>query len=397
MPILPAVEGGKPVRRKRLAFYRPVLGAPEEQALVRVLRSGWITTGPVAAHFEAALARHMRRQPVAAVSSATAGLLLSLEALGIKRGDEVITTPLTFVATANVITHLGARARFVDVDPVTMTLDPAAVADAVNRKTAAILPVHLAGHAADMRALMQIAKRKRLKVVADAAHAFGSSYRGRPIGAWADATVFSFHAVKNLTTAEGGAVTSPRSSVVDRVRLLANHGLDSDTWRRVREHRWRYVMQAAGYKANLTDLAAALGLVQLQRFASLQARRRLIVAAYHKAFSRMPELILPTESAHVRHAWHVYLLRLSHDRLRISRDRFLQALLAEGITGNVHYVPVHLQPYYRKTLGYRPGSLPVAEAAAESVVTLPLYPAMTDGDVQAVVSAVTKLVAYYRR
>jgi dTDP-4-amino-4,6-dideoxygalactose transaminase len=392
-----AIEGGKPIRRKLLPFFKPILGRAEELAVVRVLRSGWITTGPVAASFEQALSRRVNGQPVAAVSSATAGLFLSLQALGVKAGDEVITTPLTFVATANVIAHLGARPRFVDVQEDSMTLAPDAVRAAINRKTAAILPVHLAGQPADMRALTAIARRSHLALIEDAAHAFGASYRGKPVGVFADATVFSFHAVKNLTTAEGGAVTSTNHAVVERIRMLANHGLDADAWRRLRGRRWRYVMTEAGYKANLTDVQAAIGLSQLRRFSGFQSRRRQIAGAYTRAFARLPQVIAPVPLPHTRHAWHVYLLRLRLDRLRIGRDRFLQALAAEGIMGNVHYVPVHLQPYYRRALGYRPGSLPAAEAASRSVVTLPLYPAMTDRDVRDVIDAVEKLLRCYTR
>jgi len=390
-----AVDGGKPVRKKRLPFYHPVIGAPEVRAVTNVLRSGWITSGPITARFEQALAKHVSGQPVAAVNSATSGLMLALHALGVGPGDEVITTPLTFVATANVIVHLGARPVFADVDPDSLTLDPRSAARAVTRKTRAIVPVHLAGHPADMTALLRLARKKHLAVVEDAAHAFGAVYRGRPIGSWGDATVFSFHAVKNVTTAEGGAVTSRSQELIQRVRLLANHGLDHDTWHRVRAQRWRYTMTAAGFKANLTDLHAALGLAQLDRFAAFQRRRREIVAAYQRAFRSLPQVQVPPELADGRHAWHLYLLRLRPERLRVSRDGFLEALFAEGISANVHYVPVHLQPYYRRTLNYRSGSLPIAEEASASIVTLPLYPAMTDRDAKDVIAAVTKLLRAY--
>ena len=393
----PAVEGGKPVRREPLAFFRPVVGEAEETAVRKVLRSGWITTGPTAHAFEAALAKRLGAKHLALVSSATIGLSLALEALGVGPGDEVITSPITFVATANVIMHRGARVRFVDVDPETLTLDPAAARRAVNAKTRAILPVHLAGHPADLDPLLRLARTHRLAVIEDAAHAFGARYKGQPIGLWGDATVFSFHAVKNLTSAEGGAVTVKDPEVLARIRRLANHGLDADAWQRFRERRWGYVMPEPGYKANLSDLHAAVGLAQLARFNAFQKRRRAISAAYHRAFVDNPALNVPTQARWTEHAWHVYILRLRPERVKIHRDRFLEALAAEGILGNVHYFPVHLQPYYRKTYGYAPGDLPVAEAASRATVTLPLYPAMTDTDVRDVVAAVDKLTAYYGR
>ena len=397
MTTRPAFAGGRPVRRAPLPFHRPLLGAREAEAVGRVLRSGWITAGPRVAQFERALATSLHCRHVVAVSSCTAGLTLALDALGIGRGDEVITTPLTFVATANVIVHRGARPRFVDVDPMTLNLDPTAGARAITRKTRAILPVHLGGQPCDLASLLAIARRRQLVVIEDAAHAFGARYRGRPIGTWGDATVFSFHAVKNLTTAEGGLVATRTQASAERIRRLAFHGMDHDAWHRVRRRGWRYVVREAGYKANLTDLQAAIGLVQLRRFAGFQRRRRRIVAAYQEAFASCPELILPREAPGTRHAWHLYLVQLRLERVRITRDTFLRALAAEGILGNLHYLPVHLQPFYRRTFGYRPGSCPVAERAAHRLVTLPLYPAMTDQDVADVVEAVTKVVRYYAR
>ena len=393
----PALDGGRPVRSRRLPFYRPLLGVAEERAVVRVLRSRWITSGPLVAQFERAMGRMLHCPHVLAVSSCTAGLSLGLEVLGVRPGDEVITTPLTFAATANVIVHRGARPVFADVDPDTLTLDPASADRLVTRRTRAILPVHLAGQPCDMASIRALARRHRLSVIDDAAHAFGAKYDGKWIGHWADVTAFSFHAVKNLTTAEGGLMTVRTSAMERRLRVLAFHGLNSDAWRRQQAQGWRYVVQEAGYKANLSDLQAALGLAQLRRFGTFQRRRRRIAAAYQRAFQDYSELIVPQEVLGTRHAWHVYLLRLRLERLRIDRDRFLQALAAEGITGNVHYVPLHLQPFYRRRFGYGPGLCPVAERAAQQIVTLPLYPAMTAADISDVIAAVTKLVRYYAR
>lgn len=393
----PAVVGGRPVRKTPLLFHRHRLGAAEIQAAVGVLRSGWIVAGPVVAQWERAVARHLGCSHAVAVSSCTAGLTLALDAMGVGAGDEVITTPLTFAATANVVVHRGARPRFVDVDPLTLTLDPTAVAKAITRRTRAILPVHLAGQPCELQALLALARRHGLALLEDAAHAFGARYHARPIGTWGDATVFSFHAVKNLTTVEGGLVTTRSRALARRIRRLACFGMDRDAWRRSQRYDWRYLIREAGYKANFTDLQAAIGLVQLRRFAGFQRRRGQIVAAYHHAFSSYPELILPRDAPGTRHAWHLYLLQLRLERLRITRDAFLRALAAEGILGNVHYTPLHLQPYYRRAFGYRRGLCPVAEHAAERVVSLPLYPAMTSTEVADVIAAVTKLVGYYAR
>jgi len=324
-------------------------------------------------------------------------LTLALDALGVGPGDEVITTPLTFAATANVIVHRGARPRFVDVDPLTLTLDPAAVARAITRRTRAILPVHLAGQPCDMRALRDLARRRGLVLIEDAAHALGARDRGRPIGSWGDATVFSFHAVKNLTTAEGGLVACRTPALARRVRQLAFHGLSQDAWARWQLGRWRYAVVAAGYKANLTDVQAAIGVAQLQRFATFQRRRRQIAARYQQAFARSDAVILPRERPGSRHAWHIFLMQLRPERLRISRDGFLLGLAAEGIHANLHHPLLHLQPYYRRMFGFRPGMCPVAERAGTRVMSLPVYPLMTDGDVRDVIDAVMKLLRYYGR
>lgn len=393
----PAVAGGRPVRKAPLPFHRISLGIKERRAVDRVLGSGWITAGPVTAQFEEAIRRRLRCAATVAAGSCTIGTAAALDALGIKPGDEVITSPLTFVSTANVIVHRGARPRFADVDPDTLTLDPESAAKTVSRKTRALLPVHLAGQPCELDGLLKLARRRKLCVLEDAAHALGASYHGRPIGAWGDATVFSFHAVKNLTTAEGGMVATKTETLARRIRLLLFHGMDRDAWRRLKTGGWRYAVTEAGYKGNLTDIQAAIGLEQLKRFEAFQRRRRAIADAYRKAFLVFPELIVPSETPGTRHAWHVYLLRLRLNRLRIDRDRFLKALLAEGITGNVHYFPVHLQPYYRRVWKTGPGLCPIAEKAAQQVVTLPLFPAMTGEDVHDVITAVTKLVRYYAR
>ena len=393
----PALDGGRPVRRRPLAFHRTPIGQAEYTAVRRVLDSGWLVSGPLVRRFEQAVGRRVGCPHAVAVSSCTAGLTIALDVLGIGPGDEVITTPLTFAATANVIVHRRAVPRFVDVDPVTLTLDPVAVAQAITKRTRAILPVHLGGQPCALEELLALARRHRLVVIEDAAHAFGARYHGRPIGTWGDATVFSFHAVKNLTTVEGGLVAMRDRRQIRRVRQLVFHGIDRNAWQRATRHSWRYAVETAGYKANLTDLQAAIGLAQLARFDGFQRRRREIVSAYQRAFSRLPALILPRPTPRTVHAWHLYLVRLQLERLRTTRERFLEALEAEGIVGNVHYLPVHLQPFYRRTFGFRPGLCPIAGEAAQRLITLPLYPTMSSRDVVDVIAAVTKLVRWYAR
>ena len=393
----PVIAGGRPVRKQPLPFHKLDIGSKERSAVDRVLRSGWITSGPVVAEFEQACTRYLKTPHGVAVSSNTIGTTVALDALGVGPGDEVLTVPLTFVSTANVIVHRGAKPIFVDVDPETLTMDPASAKQAITRKTKALLPVHLAGQPCDMKPLLALARKHKFSVIEDAAHAFGASYHGRPIGSWGDATVFSFHAVKNLTTGEGGLITTKSAALAKKIRCFIFHGMDRDAYSRIKTHRWRYSVTEAGYKANFTDMQAAIGLEQLRAFDKRQQRRRQIAQAYHRAFSHFPELILPKEAAHTRHAWHVYLLRLKLEHFKIARDKFLEALAAEGIIGNVHYIPVHLQPYYRQAYGYREGLCPVAEKAAAQGVTLPLFPAMTNPDVNDVIAAVTKLIRYYAR
>lgn len=394
---LPATAGGRPVRNKPLAFYKPTIGALEKKAVCSVLDSGWITAGPAVKRFEQAIQEQTGARHVLAVNSCTQGLAVSLDALGIQKGDEVITTPLTFASTVHVIEHCGAVPRFADVDPATLNLDPERVKSLIGRKTKAILPVHLAGQPADLKAFRSLAREKGLHLIEDAAHAFGANYAGTPIGASSEAAVFSFHAVKNLTTAEGGAIAMRSSQVARRAQTLINNGLNRDAWGRYRDDGWRYRVTACGYKANMSDVHAAIGLGQLQRFEKFQKRRRVIVSQYERELSQIPGLIIPREVPGTVHAWHVYLMRLDRSRFRIGRDRFMRALREEGIHCNVHYIPVHLQPYYREHYGSARGDCPVAETAAAGVITLPLYPAMTSQDTKDVVTAVRKVAQYYAR
>jgi len=329
-----------------------------------------------------------------AVNSATAGLHLALEALGIGPGDEVITTTHTFTATAEVVRYLGADVRLVDIDPATLNIDPAAVEAAITPRTRAILPVHYAGLAADMPAILAIAARHGLKVVEDAAHALPTTIGGQLVGTLAsDATVFSFYANKTITTGEGGMLVTRDAALARRARVMRLHGMSRDAFDRFTATvpSWAYEIVAPGFKYNLTDIAAALGLQQLKRLTAFQRRREAIAAAYDAAFRSLPLVTPPQPGAGDVHSWHLYVVRLADDA-RIPRDRFIERMFEAGIGCSVHYIPLHLHPYWRDRYGLAPGQFPHSQHAYERMLTLPLYTRMTEADVQRVGDAVTALL-----
>jgi dTDP-4-amino-4,6-dideoxygalactose transaminase len=387
-----------PARRSAfLAFAPPVIGEEEIAEVVDTLRSDWITTGPKTQRFETDFAAYLGAPGALALNSCTAGLHTALAALGIGKGDEVITTPITFTASVNVIEHIGARPVLVDVEPDTLNLDPAAVQAAVTPRTRAILPVHYAGHPADLDAVTGIALARGLHVVEDAAHALPARYRGRPIGSGPNPVSFSFYATKNITTAEGGMLTgSPQ--FLERARVLSLHGMSRDAWKRYgKGGNWRYEVLAPGFKYNMTDIQAALGICQLKKLAAFQERRREVVRRYHEAFRDEDALELPVERAEVEHAWHLYVLRLRPEVLRIGRDEMIDELTARNIGTSVHFIPIHLHPYYRNKYGWKPTSFPVALENYERMLSLPLHARLSDEDVTDVIEAVRDIVRSNRR
>ena len=379
-----------------LPFALPDIGDEEIAEVVDTLKSGWVTTGPKAARFEADFRAFMGDESLQAiaVNSATAGLHLALEGLGIGPGDEVITTTHTFTATAEVVRYLGADVRLVDIDPATLNIDPAAVEAAVTPRTRAILPVHYGGLAADMPALLDIARRHGLKVVEDAAHALPTICGGQLVGTLgSDATVFSFYANKTITTGEGGMLVTRDAALAQRARVMRLHGMNRDAFDRftAKVPSWYYEVVAPGFKYNLTDIAAALGLQQLKKAHAFQRARQRIAAMYDAAFADLP-LILPPQPRHGdRHAWHLYALRLG-DGAAIERDRFIERLFDAGIGCSVHYIPLHLHPYWRERYALRPEQFPQAHKAYERILSLPLYTRMSDADVQRVVDAVRSIL-----
>jgi dTDP-4-amino-4,6-dideoxygalactose transaminase len=373
-----------------LPFAQVDIGEEEIAEVVDSLRSGWLTTGPKARRFEDDFAAYMGGEITAlAVNSATAGLHLALEAVSVQPGDEVITTPFTFTATAEVIRYLGAHPRFVDIDPDTLNIDPRAIEPAITDKTRALLPVHFAGLAAPMAAIEALARQHGLRVVEDAAHALPTTTGRRLVGTLqSDATVFSFYATKTLATGEGGMIVTRNPAIAARCRVMRLHGIDRDAFNRYtsKEPAWFYRVIAPGFKYNLTDVAASIGIHQLRKLDAFQRRRELMARNYDEAFRDLCVRCPAHAPAGDMHAWHLYVIRLREDA-PVTRDGFIEQMAAAGIGTSVHFIPLHLQPYWRDTYHLSPGDFPNATRAFETVVSLPLYPKMTEADQQRVIDA----------
>ena len=396
MKSTPAIEGGHPVRGVYLPFSPPAIGADEIDGVVRVLRSGWITRGRVCEQFEEALASYTGAARAVALSSATAGLFLSLKIAGIGPGDEVITTPYTFAATANVILHAGACPVFADIEPGTFHVSPAEIEKKITKRTRALIPVDFGGHPAEMEKIDALAKSRRIFVIEDAAHAIGARFAdGRRVGGGDPVAVFSFHAVKNLTTAEGGAVMTGDGEFARLLRLHSLHGQTKDAFAKLQAGGWRYDIEVPGFKFNMTDIQAALGVAQLKRLDANREVRERIADSYSRFFGSFDFVRVPRVDKGVTHSWHLYPLLIDFSRLRIDRDRFIEALAAENVSSNVHYIPVHVMSYYRKTFGYEPLDYPVSYSTFMSEVSLPIYPGMSERDLEDVCEACGKLFRHY--
>lgn len=401
VPTIPALAsaGGTPVRESFLPYALPMFGPEEEQEVLQALASGWITTGPRTKKLEEKLAGYIGARHAICVDSCTAALHLSLAALDLKPGDEVITTPITFCATANTILHAGGKVILADVECDTLNLSVAEVEKAITPRTKAIVPVHYAGHPCEMDDLMALAKKHNLKVIEDAAHAIGARYKGRMIGTIGDSTSFSFYATKNMTTAEGGAITLNDDEMAARIRILSLHGMSKDAWKRYTSAgSWYYEVVAPGFKYNMTDIEAALGLHQLDKLEGFCEARRQGAAFYDRSLDALDGGVFHfTPRPHVVTVYHLYPIQLELEALTIDRARFIEELKAENIGTTVNFIPIHYHPYYRDTLGYPKGSFPVAERAYERLISLPLYPRMTATDLEQVMEAVRKVVLNHRR
>ena len=377
-----------------LPFALPEIGDEEIAEVVDALKSGWVTTGPKTRRFETDFSAFLGDDNLHSitVNSATAGLHLALEALGIVPGDEVITTTHTFTATAEVVRYLGADVKLVDIDPATLNIAPAAVEAAITPRTKLIMPVHYAGLAADMPALLAIARQHGLKVVEDAAHALPTTSNGQLVGTLgSDATVFSFYANKTMTTGEGGMLVTRDEALAQRAKVMRLHGMNRDAFDRFTATvpSWYYEVVAPGFKYNLTDIAAALGIHQLKRLRAFQQRREELAALYDAGLAGLPLVLAPRAPAGDQHAWHLYVVRLTDDAT-IARDRFIEQLYEAGIGCSVHYIPLHLHPYWRDRYALDAAQFPHSQRAYERMVSLPLYTRMSDADVQRVVQAVRR-------
>ena len=397
---------------KFLPFSQPSIEKEEVNEVLEVLKSGWITTGPKVKLFEREFADYVGCKHAVAVNSCTAALHLALEAIGIKEGDEILTSPMTFAATGEVIRYFNAKPIFVDIDPVTMNVDAQMVKEVIEKKgrdggqskLKAILPVHYAGYPCDMDALMAIASEYKLKIIEDAAHAFPARYQGKMIGTIGDITCFSFYATKNITTGEGGMITTDNEEYAERARIMSLHGISKDAWKRyTAEGSWYYEIIAPGYKYNLTDIAAALGVAQLRKADIFLARRAHIATLYNEAFRDLSEIDLPMDQGGwadrdgTKHSWHLYVIKLNLENLTVDRNKFIDELKTRGIGTSVHFIPLHLHPYYLKVFGYKPEDFPVAYQTYRRIISLPIYAKMTDKDAEEVIEAVIDVIRKHRR
>jgi len=390
-----AIKNKTSAQKPLLPYGHQWIDESDIQAVVEVLRSDWLTTGPKVIEFEKAFANLVGAKEAIAVSSGTAGLHAAMYAIGIKPGDEVIVPAMTFVATANCVVFQGGTPVFVDVDPETLLIDPAQVEKKITPRTKAIIAVDYSGHPCDYDTLREICTQYKLFLIADACHALGATYKGRPVGSLADLNIFSFHPVKHITTGEGGMVTTNSSYFAERIRIFRNHGITTDYHQRELQGSWFYEMVDLGYNYRLTDIQCALGISQLRKLSTWLKRRREIAWRYDTEFAKIPAIRPLRVKSNVTHAYHLYVIRLKLEQLQVTRAEIFSALRAEGIGVNVHYIPVHLHPFYRKRFGTKLGLCPVAEAAYEEILTLPIFPQMSDEDVERVIKAVKSVIMAY--
>lgn len=392
-----AIEGGAPIRDKRLPYGQQWIGENDIHSVLEVLQSDWLTTGPKVNDFEEVFADYVGAKEAVAVSNGTAALHAAMYAAEIGPGDEVIVPPMSFAASANCVIYQGGTPVFTDVDRNTLLIDPLLVEDKITDRTKAILAVGYTGQPCDYDSLRTIADQYDLILIADACHAIGGKYKNRQVGTLADLNTFSFHPVKHITTGEGGMVSTDKPHYASRMRIFRNHGITTDHRQRKEQGSWYYEMVDLGFNYRITDIQSALGLSQLKRLPDWLNRRQKIAHMYHQAFSDLPEFVPLHVRDDVSHAYHLFMIQADTDSLSASRDEIYNALVSEGIGVNVHYIPIHLHPYYREQLKTGIGLCPVAEAAYKKLITLPLFPRMTDEDVIDVIKAVKKVVGAYRK
>jgi len=379
-----------------LLFHKPWLGEEEEREIVDTIKSGWITTGLKTKKFEQEFARYRGTKYAIGLNSCTAALHLALVVAGVKNGDEVITTPITFASTANVIIHQGAKPVFIDVEPDTLNIDATKIEERITKKTKAIIPVHFAGHPADMDKIIEIAKKHNLVVIEDAAHSIEAEYKGRKIGSIGDMTCFSFYATKNITTGEGGMLTTNNKEWAKKIGILSLHGISHDAWKRYGEEGYKHWdIIYPGYKYNMYDLQAALGLSQLKKIEDFWQIRKRYTLDYREAFKDIPQIQVLSEKEDIRHSYHLFVIIVKTEELKTDRDTIMNEIQKEGVGIGIHFRAIHLHPYYRKTFGFKEGMFPNAEYASERVISLPLYPKMTEENIQRVISVVKVVISRY--
>lgn len=389
------------MRDKYLNFSPPLISNEEINEVIETLKSEWITSGPKVKQFEAQFAEFIGAPSSLAVASATDAMQVALAAMGIGPGDEVIVPTMTFCSTIHVVEHVGARPVLIDVEPETLTIDPQKIEKAITKKTKAIMPVHIYGHPCKMKEIIELAKRYNLIIIEDAAHALPAYHDGRLVGSPIDgiiwATCFSFYATKNITTAEGGMITGEKE-FIENARIWSLHGMSKDAWKRYSDSgTWYYEVVVPGFKCNMTDIQASLGIHQLKKLPKFQERRRYIVDSYNRAFSSLPEIKLPVERPGAKSAWHIYAIRLNLEMLRINRDQFINEMNKRKIGVSVHFIPNHIQPYYRNKYGYKPDDFPVAYKEYFRLVSLPIYPKMSDEDINDVIEAVVDIIKKFKK
>jgi dTDP-4-amino-4,6-dideoxygalactose transaminase len=385
------------MRSSFLNFSPPAIGEEEIAEVVDSLRSDWITTGPKVNRFESEFASYVGAEAALAVFSGTDAMLVALAGLGVKAGDEVITTAMTFCSTVHVIEHMGARPVLVDVEEETLNIDTKLVEKAISPRTKGILPVHLYGHPCELNELRVLAEKRDLFIVEDAAHAIPAKYRGKMVGSAGSTAAFSFYATKNMTTAEGGMLVGKRD-LIQLARMWSLHGMNRDAYKRYSaEGSWYYEVVLPGFKCNMTDIQAAMGIQQLRKLPKHQQRRKEVVMKYNHAFSQMPEIKIPVERPDVESAWHLYVIRLNLEMLTIDRNRFIEELKLRNIGTSVHFIPIHLHPYYRDKYRYKPEGFPVALRNYQKIISLPLHPRLSDKDIDDVIEAVNDVIEKFRR
>ncbi len=381
------------MRKKFIPFHVPLIEQEEIDEVVDTLKSGWLTSGPKTKRFETDFANYVGAKNAIAVNSCTAALHLALNAVGIKPGDEVIVPTFTFAATAEVVLYFGAKPVLVDCSRDTFNIDPKEIVKKITKKTKAIIPVHVGGNPCLMDEILDIAKKYKLKIVEDAAHALPAKYKSRMIGTIGDITAFSFYATKNITTGEGGMITTGNDKYAEKMEIMRLHGISRDAWKRyAKAGSWYYEILKPGYKYNLTDIQSSVGIHQLKKCDRLYRIRKRYAQMYTDGFKNTPEVFLPFQEQNTQHAWHLYIIKLDLRKLKINRDEFIEALKVKNIGVSVHFIPLHLHPYYRDTYGYKPGDFPNAKYLYERIISLPLYPKMTEEEIKYVISAVKSII-----